>query len=111
MPGMLLHVGANLTCPHGGTVTGIPSSPKVLLGGQPALTAADQWTVAGCAFTIPPGKPSPCVLVRWTGPATKVLIDKKPAVLALSAGLCVSPEQAPQGPPIVAASQVKASGT
>ena len=111
MPGFLLHVGANATCPHGGKVTGVPSSPKVLLGGNPALTAMDQWVVAGCAFTIPPGKPSPCVVVRWTGPATKVLIDHKPAVLSLSTGMCFSPEQAPQGPPIVAGSQVKASGT
>ena len=111
MPGFLLHVGANLTCLHGtGKVNGEPSSPKVLLSGQPALTTADEWRVKGCAFTIPPGKPSPCETVCWTGPATKVLIDKKPAVLSVSEGTCFSREKAPQGSPIVATSQVKVSG-
>jgi hypothetical protein len=91
-------------------VNGIPSFAKVLVGGQVALTAADQWLVAGCAFTVPPGKPQPCIKVVWIGPATKVLLGGKPAVLALSSGLCQSPEQAPQGPPIVASSQVKVTG-
>lgn len=110
MPGPLLHVGASVNCPHGGMVSGVPSFPKVLLGGQVALTAPDQWLVAGCAFTVPPGKPQPCVKVLWTGPATKVLLGGKPAVLAASTGLCQSPEQAPQGPPIVASSQMKVTG-
>jgi hypothetical protein len=110
MPGFLLHVDANLTCLHLGKVNGVPSSRNVLLSGQPALTAEDDWSVKGCAFTIPPGKPSPCDVVCWTGPATKVLIGKEPAVLSLSEGICFSREQAPQGPPIVATSQVKVSG-
>ena len=110
MPGFLLHVGANVKCPHAGTVTGAPSFPKVLVSGQVALTSFDMWAIAGCTFTVPPSKPQPCVIVRWTGPATKVLIDKKPAVLSLSMGMCQSAEQAPQGPPIVASSQVKVSG-
>jgi hypothetical protein len=92
-------------------VSGIPSSPKVLLGGQPALTASDQWLVAGCAFTVPPGKPQPCVKVVWIVPAMKVLLGGQPAVLAASTGLCQSPEQAPQGPPMVVSSQMKALGT
>ena len=111
MPGFLLHVGASVKCPHAGTVGGVPAFPKVLVGGQVALTATDQWPVVGCAITVPPGKPQPCVLTRWTGPATKVLINMKPAVLSLSIGVCQSAEQAPQGPPIVASSQVKVSGT
>jgi len=110
MPGFLLHVGASVKCPHGGTVTGVPTS-KVLVDKKPALTAADQWLVAGCAFTVPPGKPQPCVVVRWIAPATKVLIGGKPAVLSLSGGACQSAEQAPQGPPLVASSQTKAVGT
>jgi hypothetical protein len=111
MPGFLLHVGATVTCPHGGQVAGVPSSPKVLVAGQPVLTAADQWMVAGCAFTVPPGKPQPCVAVRWTGPAAKVLVAGTPAVLALSTGLCQSAEQAPQGPPAVVSAQTKCTGT
>jgi hypothetical protein len=91
-------------------VNGIPTAPKVLVGGQPALTASDQWLVAGCAFTVPPGKPQPCVKVVWIGPATKVLLGGKPAVLSLSGGLCQSAEQAPQGPPLVSSSQIKATG-
>ena len=110
MPGPLLHVGASLNCPHGGLVNGVPSAPKVLLSNQPALTASDQWPIAGCVFTIPPGKPQPCVKVVWLMPATKVLLSNQPAVLALSSALCQSAEQAPQGPPIVISSQLKVTG-
>jgi hypothetical protein len=41
----------------------------------------------------------------------KVLLGGQPAVLAASTGLCQSPEQAPQGPPMVVSSQMKALGT
>jgi hypothetical protein len=111
MPGFLLHVGATVMCPHGGQVTAIPSSPKVLVGGQPVVTMADNFPIAGCAFTIPPGKPQPCVKVQWTVPATKVTIGGQFGLIATSSGLCQSAEQAPQGAPIVSVTQVKASAT
>lgn len=111
MTGFLLHVGATAICPHGGQVTVIPTNTRVLVGGQPVATFGDQYLVAGCAFTVPPGKPQPCIKVQWLVPATRVLVNGQPAILQTSSGLCHSPEQIPQGPPSVIVTQVKAMGT
>ena len=105
----LVHVGATMMCPHGGQASVVPGNPRVLLGGQPAATLADQYVVAGCAFVVAL-KPQPCVLVQWLAPATRVLIGGQPAVLQTSTGLCKSVEQIPQGPPIVAATQPRVRG-
>lgn len=104
------HVGATAICPHGGQVTTVPGSPRVLVGGQPTATLSDQFLVAGCPFTLPGGKPSPCVTVRWVKPATRVLADGQPVILRTSVGLCMSPEQLPQGPPTVVVSQIRTGG-
>ena len=61
---------------------------------------ADTYPVAGCAFTVPAGKPQPCVKVQWTQPAPRVKVGGQPVILQASAGLCHSAEQIPQGPPI-----------
>ena len=110
MPGFLFHVGATATCPHGGQVSTIPTNTRVLVSGQPVATLGDTCLVAGCAFTVPPGKPQPCVKVQWLVPATRVLVGGKPAILQASTGICQSPEQIPQGLPIVIATQMRVSG-
>lgn len=110
MPGFLFHVGAVAMCPHGGQVTVIPTNTRVLVSGQPVATMGDVYLVAGCAFTIPPGKPQPCIKVQWLTPATRVLVNGQPAILQTSMGLCQSPEQAPQGPPIVVSTQPRVAG-
>lgn len=110
MPGPLYHVGATAICPHGGQVTVIPTNTRVLVNGQPVATMGDTYLVAGCAFTIPPGKPQPCVKVQWLVPATRVLVNGQPAILQTSTGLCLSAEQIPQGPPLVIAAQPRVIG-
>jgi hypothetical protein len=109
--GAIFHVGASASCPHGGQVTTAPGAAKVLVGGQPAATMGDTYAVAGCAFTLPNGKPQPCVKVQWLAPAMRVLIGGQPAILRTSSGLCQSAEQIPGGPPSVANTQMKATGT
>ncbi len=109
MPGFLLHVGASAICPHGGQVTIIPSSPRVLVSGQPVATFADTTLVAGCAF-IAGTKPQPCIKVQWLVPAARVMVGGQPALLQTSQGLCQSAEQIPQGPPTVIAGQMRARG-
>ena len=111
MPGFLFHVGASAICPHGGQVTTIPTSPRVLVSGQPVATMGDTFLVAGCAFTVPTGKPQPCVTAKWLVPAVRVRVGGQFAILQSSAGLCQSPEQIPGGPPSVVATQVRARGT
>jgi hypothetical protein len=41
MPGPILHVGDTMTCPHGGQVTTVPGSPRVMVSGMPVATMAD----------------------------------------------------------------------
>ena len=74
-------------------------------------TAPDQVLVAGCAFTVPPGKPQRCLKVQWLQPALRVTVLGQPAILRTSVGLCQSPEQIPQGPPTVLVTQPRVSGT
>lgn len=112
MPGHLLHVGAQIVCPHGGQVTGIPSSPRVLAGGQPVHALADTFTVAACPFQVPIGtgtKPQPCTTVTWLVPAARVVLGGTPALLRTSSGMCQSIEQIPQGAPNVLVTQARAS--
>ena len=106
-----MHVGAAAICPHGGQVSVISTNARVLAGGQPVATFGDTYLVAGCAFTVPPAKPQPCIKVQWLVPATRVLVNSQPAILQDSTGLCQSPEQIPQGPPTVILTQVRVRGT
>lgn len=78
---------------------------------MPAVLVSDQCMVAGCAFTLPGPKPSPCTRVQWSTAATRVLIEGRPPLLQDSVGLCLSPEQAPQGPANLVALQIRVTGT
>jgi uncharacterized Zn-binding protein involved in type VI secretion len=111
MPGPLFHVGAAAICAHGGQVTVISSNSRVLVSGMPVATMGDTYVVAGCAFTVPPGKPQPCVKVQWLVPATRVMVNGQPALLQTSTGLCQSAEQIPQGPPTIVSTQTRVMGT
>ena len=110
MPGPLAHVGNTTMCPHAGQAQTISSNVRVLVSGMPVITIADQTLVAGCPFMIGP-KVSPCVRVQWLVPAVRVLIMGQPALLQTSTGLCLSPEQAPQGPPVVVVNQPRVIAT
>ena len=111
MPGPLFHVGAGAICPHGGQVSVVSSNTRVLAGGQAVATAGDTYTIAGCVFTLPNGKPQPCVSASWLVVATRVVVGGQPAVLQTSTGICQSAEQIPQGPPTVTVTQTRAVGT
>jgi hypothetical protein len=108
MPGPLLTVASLISCPHAAPASVLSTNARVTASGAPVATAADTYPVAGCPFQVPVGagtKPQPCVQVRWTGPATRVLVGGVPPVLAVSPGIGVSAEGIPQGPPIVGATQ------
>ncbi|HWB76180.1 MAG TPA: hypothetical protein VG755_14520 [Nannocystaceae bacterium] len=107
---LLLDQTSVLQCPHGLPIQHPPSQVRVLLSGAPALTVADIGTITGCPFTIPPSKPSPCVTTQWLQGAVRVKIGGVPALLQSSPGLCKSPEQAPQGPPLPCVVQPRVQG-
>lgn len=110
MPGPLAHVGMVALCPHAGPVLEVPAGPRVLLSGQPVATLADQYPIVGCVFNVA-GAPHPCVRVQWLVPAARVKASLSPVVLQTSVGLCLAADQAPQGPPIVSATQPRVIGT
>jgi uncharacterized Zn-binding protein involved in type VI secretion len=100
MPAPVLTTAATIMCPHGGQAVLITTNTKLMVGGMPALTLADVHAIAGCPFFIGP-KPSPCVRIQWISGSTVVSVDGVPVLTQASVGLCLSPEQAPQGPPVV----------
>ena len=104
MPGPLFELNTPMQCPHGIKASHVPAQVRVLINKAPALTVNDVGTVVGCPFTLPNGKPSPCVTIEWQAPALRVKLSGQAALLASSVGLCKSPEQAPQGPVIASPS-------
>jgi uncharacterized Zn-binding protein involved in type VI secretion len=109
MPGPLFHALAVAICPHGGQVQTVSTNARVLVNGMPVATMADQFLVAGCAFTVGP-KPQPCVKVQWLVPSARVKVMGTPVVLSPGPGLCQSVEQIPQGPPSVLTVQPRVTG-
>jgi hypothetical protein len=105
-----MHVGATTICPHGGQVSIASTNTRVFVGRQLVATQSDTFTVSGCTFTVPPGKPQPCVMVKWLVAASRIMVGGKPAVLQNSIGLCQSAEQIPQGPPNVVMTQIRVKG-
>lgn len=115
MPGFLMHTGAVMNCTHGMPAQIPPAQPRVLVSGQPVATMASLITVTGCPFTLPGPKPQPCLTVKWLMPAARVLVMGQPALVQPTPGpgqgLCLSPEQAPNGPPLVAFMQPRVFAT
>jgi hypothetical protein len=100
-----LTTASTLTCPHMAKIIATSKTPLLKMGGAPVLTSADVFVIAGCPFTLPGGKPSPCVTIEWVKTDLKATIQGAKTLSAASVGLCKSPEGVPQGPVIVQATQ------
>lgn len=106
MPGFFLHVGATVICAHGGQAQPTAPNPRVLVGGQPTVTMAAPYVVAGCAFAPPSGN-GPCVTAQWVTAATRVMSNGQPLLLQDSQSVC-----APTGTPLtIVVTQVRVKGT
>ena|SRR5437016_1030112 len=113
MPGLLLHVGGITNCFHlSGVVVANPKTPPRVFvnGGQPVLSIADLHKVGGCLFTLPGGKPQPCMSVKVEA-AVRVRINSVAAALLTPAAVCLSAEQAPQGIPVSTPTQKRVIAT
>lgn len=105
MPGFLLHVGATVICMHGGQAQPTAPNPRVLVSGQPVVTLAAPYVVAGCPF-VPPGGNGPCVTAQWVVGATRVLAGGLPVLLQDSQAVCV-----PTGTPLqILVTQLRVQG-
>ena len=101
MPEPILTMGATIMCPHGGQAVLATTNVKVILGGMPALTASDVHMIVGCPFVIVL-KPSPCIRIQWMPSPSPLSGPGGVGLLTMaSVGLCLSPEQAPQGPALI----------
>ncbi len=106
MPGFLLHVGATVMCTHAGQAQPTAPNPRVLVGGQPVVTQAAPYTIAGCPFNVS-GAPVPCVTAQWITGATRVLAGGQPVLLQDSQAICT-----PNGTPLnIVVTQVRVRGT
>jgi hypothetical protein len=108
MPGYILTTSSTVMCMHGGTATLTTSNTKMKVEGSPALLESDIHTVAGCIFTLPGPKPSPCIRIEWTMGASMCKCDGTKVLIQSSIGKCISAEGAMQGLAIIAQTQMKA---
>ncbi len=99
--GNYLTVNSVIQCPHGGTVTAVPSNTKAKAGGALILCATDTFTVAGCGFVQ-----NPCVSVTWPSAAGKAQASGAVALMDTDTGLCNSGATA-----LVSTTQTQASGS
>lgn len=106
MPGFLLHFGATVLCSHGGQAQPTAVNPRVLVSGQPTVTIASPYVVAGCALPPPPGANGPCVTAQFVTSATRITSNGQPLLLLDSQAIC-----APTGTPLlIVVTQTRATG-
>jgi hypothetical protein len=106
MPGFLLHVGATVICSHGGQAQPTVPNPRVTVSGQPTVTIATPYMVAGCAFPPPPNGNGPCVSAQFVSSALRLTSNGQPLLLLDSQAIC-----APTGTPLViTVTQIRATG-
>ena len=87
MPAPALHLGALVMCSHAGQATPLLPFARVLVSGQPVVTIASPYTVAGCALT---GTPSPpCLLGLWSSGATRVVAGGFPVATMTGSSSCL----------------------
>lgn len=91
-------MATRIQCPHAAPGTVVTATAKVQIDMAFPLVLGDKGTITGCPFTVPNGKPQPCVTALLTKAATKVLAENKPVLLFNPADICQSAEQIPQGP-------------
>ena len=103
MPGFLIHVGASVLCSHGGQAQASASNPRVTVSGQPTVTIAAPWLVAGCTLPPPTAANGPCISAQFVTAATRVTSNGQPLLLFDSQAIC-----APTGTPLlIVASQTR----
>ncbi|MEG3788513.1 hypothetical protein V1318_00095 [Lysobacter sp. CCNWLW3] len=95
MPGALMHLGAAVTCAHGGPATPTAPYTRVTLNGRAVITIAGPYSVAYC--NLPSAAAAlRCVAGQWLAGTTRVFAGGRALALDSSPSLCV-----PNGAPLV----------
>lgn len=108
--GNFLTTASLLQCPHGGIVTATTTNVTATAGGDFIVRSSDTFLVAGCIFTLPSGTPHPCLTVQWLVSALTNQVMGDSVLTTDSSGLCLAPDQTPQGPVIIGSTQLPVSG-
>ena len=85
-------------CAHGGSAQPTAVVPRVMVSGQPVVTIAAPYVVAGCALPPPTAANGPCVTAQFVTSATRVMAQGVPVLLFDSQAVCV-----PTGTPLIVA--------
>lgn len=104
-------IAAQIQCPHGIPATLVPSVTRVMIDGALPLVDGDQGLIAGCPFTVPGGKPQPCVTAKLTLTAQKVKVEGKAVLMMNPADPCESADKIVNGPALWANVQQKVLAT
>jgi hypothetical protein len=92
---------------HAGIAQPIAVNPRVTVSGQPIVTMANSYAIAGCTFPAMTSGAPPCATAQWTTGAVRVTAMGQPVLLQDSQGTCV-----PTGTPLlITATQPRASAT
>lgn len=94
MPAPILHLGATVQCSHVGTATPTTPFPRVTVSGQPIVTLATPYVIAGCSLTGS-GSP-PCATGQFIVGAARVMAGGVPVATLVSTSTCV-----PTGTPML----------
>jgi hypothetical protein len=106
MPGFVLHVGAVVQCAHGGQAQPTTPNPRVKVSGQPIVTQAGPYVIAGCALPPPPVANGPCLTAQWAMGAVRVKANGMPVLLQDSQAVC-TPTSTPL---LISVTQVRVKG-
>ena len=87
MPGYLLHQGATVMCMHAGQAEPILVEPRVRVMGQPIVTQASTYLIAGCTQASIPSPP--CVSAQFASASSRVRAGGLPVLLQDSIAVCV----------------------
>ena len=98
MPGPVVHLGATVMCTHAGTATPTSPFPRVTVSGQPVVTLATSYVVAGCALTGT--STPPCLTGQWVAGAVRVTAGGFP-VAVQSGSSITTPTGSPMLPLVV----------
>jgi hypothetical protein len=96
-----------VTCAHGGQATPTVVQPRVMVSGQPIVTVAAPYMVAGCALPPPTAGNGPCITAQFVTSAVRVTSLGLPVLLMDSQAICV-----PTGTPLmILVTQPRVTGT
>jgi hypothetical protein len=83
-----MHLGAVVLCAHAGTAQPTAPVPRVLVGGQPVVTLATPYAIAGCTLAAS-GGPF-CVTGQWVAGAVRVLALGVPVAVQAGQSVCIA---------------------